>query len=93
MRASRLMYLTLALKTSLIAYVVAGAFLSMEDFEFWYYEIALTAALDRAVRAEIARRKATEGIENDPESGTPAAAEPDPLPVATAPAQGRPGLG
>lgn len=65
MKGSRLHYLVLALKTSLIAYAVSGFFLSMEDLEFFYYELGLTAALSLAVRAELAKRKAEEeALEN-----------------------------
>jgi probable O-glycosylation ligase (exosortase A-associated) len=42
---SRLHYMVLALRTSHVGYVVCGTFLSMEDLEFFYYEIGLTAAL------------------------------------------------
>lgn len=60
MKGSRLHYMVLGLKTSLIAYIVSGAFLSMEDLEFFYYEVGLTASLDLAVRAALRKKKREE---------------------------------
>jgi hypothetical protein len=48
------------LKTSLIGYVIAGAFLSQEDLEFFYYEVGLVASLDAVVREEIKKLRSTE---------------------------------
>lgn len=56
MKGSRLHYLVLALRTSLLAYVVSGFFLSMEDLEFFYYEVGLTACLHLAVQKELRQR-------------------------------------
>ena len=60
MKGTRLHYMVLALKTSLIGYVIAGAFLSQEDLEFFYYEVGLVASLDAVVRAEIKKLRSTE---------------------------------
>jgi probable O-glycosylation ligase (exosortase A-associated) len=81
MKGSRLHSMVLALKTSLIAYTITGFFLSMEDLEFFYYELGLTAALDLAVRAELARIKAEEDTRERAEliaRQTAQVAEPDP---------------
>lgn len=60
LKGSRLYYMVLALKSSLIAYIVCGAFLSMEDLEFWYYELGLTACLVHVVDSELSRRRERE---------------------------------
>jgi putative inorganic carbon (hco3(-)) transporter len=60
MKGTRLHYMVLGLRTSLIAYVISGAFLSMEDLEFFYYEVGLAASLDLAVRAAIRKKKREE---------------------------------
>ena len=77
MKGSRLHYMALALRTSLLAYVICGFFLSMEDLEFFYYEVGLAAALDLAVRKEVALKKEQEEAEQETEwpleDGVPAA--------------------
>ena len=60
LKGSRLHYMVLAIKTSLVAYIVSGAFLSMEDLEFFYYEVGLASAIVLAVNAEIKKRREEE---------------------------------
>lgn len=84
LKGSRLHSMVLALKTSLIAYVVTGFFLSMEDLEFFYYEIGLTAALSLAIKAELARRKVEEEAQEKTERLAQLEAE-TPLPVGLGP--------
>ena len=60
MKNSRLHLMVLALKTSMIGYVIAGAFLSQEDLEFFYYEVGLIACLDAAIRLAIRKRREEE---------------------------------
>lgn len=57
MKGSRLYYMVLALRTSLIGYVIAGAFLSQEDLEFFYYEVGILASLDACVRLELKKQR------------------------------------
>jgi len=101
LKGSRLHYLVLALRSSHIAYVIAGMFLSQEDFEFFYFELGILAALDVVVTKRVAERrkelgeldKGSQPVE-EPEAGPvrPVAAEPWP-PAPPTGSQGPPGYG
>jgi probable O-glycosylation ligase (exosortase A-associated) len=60
LKNTRIHYLVLALKTSHIGYVIAGAFLSMEDCELFYYELGLLASLDVCVQRRLKIQKEAE---------------------------------
>ena len=57
---SRLHFMVLALRSSHIGYVICGAFLSMEDLEFFYYELGMTAVLVYVVRDAVRKKREAE---------------------------------
>ncbi len=68
MKGCREYYMTLALRGSVIGYVIAGAFLSQENLEFWYFDIALTSCLAVLVRKRVAEKKAKDARKYEEET-------------------------